>query len=218
MDSAHRDHLLNALWIAQERGDATIESLRACARKPVADTDVEDLEDEGLVEFEGPGLELTGAGEAMAKALVRRYRLSEALLHIVYGMDAERASALGCELEHDLRPEMTDALCTFLGHPSRCPHGHPIPSGPCCSLHLTTVASPVVPLTDLKPGEQGRVVYLHPRNHERLHRLASLGLTPNVLLTVHQRLPAWCVRFEGTELAFDRDVAADIFVARINGK
>jgi len=218
MDSAHRDHLLNALWIAQERGDATIETLRSCARKPVADMDVEDLEDEGLVDCEGQSLELTAAGQAMAQALVRRYRLSEALLHIVYGMDAERASALGCELEHDLRPEMTDALCTFLGHPSRCPHGHSIPSGHCCSLHLTTVASPVVPLTDLKPGEQGRVVYLHPRNHERLHRLASLGLTPNVLLTVHQRLPAWCVRFEGTELAFDHDVAADIFVARNNGK
>ena len=217
MDSAHRDHLLNALWIAEERGDATIEALRACARKPVADTDVLYLADEGLVEAEGASLQLTAAGLAMAQALIRRYRLSESLLHIVYGMDAERVSALGCELEHDLRPEMTDALCTFLGHPSRCPHDHPIPSGPCCSLHLTTVASPVIPLTELDPGERGRVVYLHPRNHERLHRLSSLGINPNVVLTVHQRLPAWVVRFEGTELAFDRDVAADIYVARVNG-
>lgn len=217
MDPAHRDHLLNALWIAEERGQATLEGLRACARKPVHDSDVDELLDEGLVEDEAGELALTAAGQVMAQALIRRYRLSESLLAIVYGMDAERASALGCELEHDLRPEMTDALCTFLGHPSRCPHGHRIPHGPCCNLHLTTVASPVIPLTELKPGEQGRVVYLHPRNHERLHRLSSLGITPNVVLTVHQRLPAWCVRFEGTELAFDRDVAADIFVARLNG-
>ena len=217
MDPAHRDHLLNALWVATERGSPTFAALCAVARKPVATEDTQDLVHEGLVETEGEALVLTAAGHAMAQALVRRYRLSESLLHIVYGMDAERASALGCELEHDLRPEMTDALCTFLGHPQACPHGHPIPPGPCCSLHVTTVAAPVIPLNELKPGEQGRVVYLHPRNHERLHRLASMGLTPNVVLTVHQRLPAWCVRFEGTELAFDHDVATDIFVARLNG-
>ncbi len=217
MDPAHRDHLLNALWVADERGRATVDSLRACARKPVGDDDVRDLAEEGLIEREGDALQLTDAGRAMAQALIRRYRLSEALLHIVYGRDAERASSLACELEHDLRPEMTDALCTFLGHPGTCPHGHPIPPGPCCNLHLTTVASPVVPLTELEPGQQGRVVYLHPRKHERLHRLSSLGLTPNVLLTLHQRRPAWVVRFEGTELAFDRDVASDIFVARVNG-
>jgi DtxR family transcriptional regulator, Mn-dependent transcriptional regulator len=215
MDPAHRDHLLNALWVAEEQGRPNLEGLRTCARKPVEDSDVDGLIDEGLVEPEGASLLLSAAGQVMAQALIRRYRLSEALLHIVYGRDAERASSLACELEHDLRPEMTDALCTFLGHPATCPHGHPIPPGSCCNLHLTTVASPVVPLTELEPGERGRVVYLHPRNHERLHRLSSLGLTPNVVLTVHQRLPAWCVRFEGTELAFDRDVAADIFVARL---
>lgn len=217
MDPAHRDHLLNALWVAVERGHPDLETLRTCARKPVDAEDVADLAHEGLVEDDEGTLRFTDAGRLMAQALVRRYRVSEALLHIVYGRDAERASALACELEHDLRPEMTDALCTFLGHPATCPHGHPIPPGPCCNLHLTTVASPVVPLIELQPGERGRVVYLHPRSHERLHRLASLGLTPNVLLTVHQRHPAWCVRFEGTELAFDRDVAADIYVTRVNG-
>ena len=61
------------------------------------------------------------------------------------------------------------------------------------------------------------MVYLKPKDHHRLHKLTSLGLTPNVLLELHQRHPAYCVRFEGTELAFDRDVAADIFVARVKG-
>jgi DtxR family transcriptional regulator, Mn-dependent transcriptional regulator len=217
MDAAHRDHLLNALWIATEDGEPTIERLRHVARKPVQDSDVDDLEQEGLVEPEGATLQLTSSGQAMAAGLIRRYRLSEALLHIVYGMNPERASDLACDLEHDLRPEMTDALCTFLGHPSRCPHGHRIPPGECCASHATTVESQVIPLTHLRPGEKGRVVYLKPKDHHRLHKLTSLGLTPNVLLELHQRHPAYCVRFEGTELAFDRDVAADIFVARVRG-
>jgi Mn-dependent DtxR family transcriptional regulator len=31
-----------------------------------------------------------------------------------------------------LSPEATDKICTFLGHPRSCPHGAPIPPGPCC--------------------------------------------------------------------------------------
>ncbi|MFH1469615.1 MAG: metal-dependent transcriptional regulator [Pseudomonadota bacterium] len=215
MDPAHRDHLLNALWVLDEDGEPTTEMLVQAARNPVVPEDVEALVQEGLVERSGEHLLLTDTGRALARALVRRFRLSEQLLHVVYGMSPERAETLACELEHDLRPELTDALCTFLGHPTACPHGQPIPPGECCRAHRTTVEAPVVPLTELTPGEKGRVVYLRPRDHHRLHRLSSLGLNPNVLLELHQRQPAFCVRFEGTELAFDRDVAADIFVARL---
>jgi DtxR family Mn-dependent transcriptional regulator len=217
MDPAHRDHLLNALWVLEEDGEPTTEKLARVARNPVHPGDVAALVREGLVDQAGAHLRLTDTGRVMARALIRRFRLSESLLHAVYGMSPERAEALACELEHDLRAELTDALCTFLGHPTACPHGQPIPPGECCAAHRTTVEAPVVPLTELKPGERGRVVYLRPRDHHRLHRLASLGLNPNVLLELHQRQPAFCVRFEGTELAFDRDVAADIFVARIGG-
>jgi DtxR family transcriptional regulator, Mn-dependent transcriptional regulator len=27
----------------------------------------------------------------------------------------------------------TDALCTLLEHPRKCPHGHSIPKGKCCN-------------------------------------------------------------------------------------
>ena len=37
-----------------------------------------------------------------------------------------------CKFEHILSPEATDKICTFLGHPRTCPHGAPIPPGPCC--------------------------------------------------------------------------------------
>jgi len=215
MDPAHRDHLLDALFVLAEQGEPTVGRLAQAARQPLEPGDVADLVEDGLVEEAGGRLALTAAGEGLARGLVRRYRLSETLLHVLFGLDAERASALACELEHELRPELSDALCTFLGHPPSCPHGLPIPPGACCAARRTTVESQVVPLTELRPGERGRVVYLRPREHERLHRLTSLGLVPNVLLELHQRQPAFCVRFEGTELAFDRDVAGDVFVARV---
>ena len=37
-----------------------------------------------------------------------------------------------CTFEHILSPEVTDRICTFLGHPKTCPHGSPIPPGECC--------------------------------------------------------------------------------------
>src|SRR5208283_3090562 len=38
-----------------------------------------------------------------------------------------------CKFEHILSPEATDKICAFLGHPRTCPHGAPIPPGPCCA-------------------------------------------------------------------------------------
>ena len=37
-----------------------------------------------------------------------------------------------CTFEHILSPEVTDRICTFLGHPKTYPHGSPIPPGDCC--------------------------------------------------------------------------------------
>jgi Mn-dependent DtxR family transcriptional regulator len=48
-------------------------------------------------------------------------------------MDSEsEIEQQACKFEHILSPEATDKICTFLGHPRTCPHGAPIPPGPCC--------------------------------------------------------------------------------------
>jgi DtxR family Mn-dependent transcriptional regulator len=48
-------------------------------------------------------------------------------------MDSEtEIEQQACKFEHILSPEATDKICTFLNHPLTCPHGAPIPPGPCC--------------------------------------------------------------------------------------
>ncbi len=37
-----------------------------------------------------------------------------------------------CGIEHHMKTQFTDELCTLLNHPRFCPHGLPIPSGKCC--------------------------------------------------------------------------------------
>jgi putative ABC transport system ATP-binding protein len=78
-------------------------------------------------------VELTERGRERAGSIIRRHRLAERLFTDSLAMDSEsEIEQQACKFEHILSPEATDKICTFLGHPRTCPHGAPIPPGPCC--------------------------------------------------------------------------------------
>jgi putative ABC transport system ATP-binding protein len=78
-------------------------------------------------------VELTPRGRERAGSIIRRHRLAERLFTDSFAMDSEsEIEQQACKFEHILSPEATDKICTFLGHPRTCPHGAPIPPGPCC--------------------------------------------------------------------------------------
>ena len=78
-------------------------------------------------------VELTARGRERAGSIIRRHRLAERLFTDSLAMDSEtEIEQQACKFEHILSPEATDKICTFLGHPRTCPHGAPIPPGPCC--------------------------------------------------------------------------------------
>src|SRR3954470_17620487 len=78
-------------------------------------------------------VELTPRGRERAGSIIRRHRLAERLFTDSLAMDSEtEIEQQACKFEHILSPEATDKICTFLGHPKTCPHGAPIPPGPCC--------------------------------------------------------------------------------------
>jgi len=78
-------------------------------------------------------VELTARGRLRAADIIRRHRLVERLFTDSLALDSElEIEQQACKFEHILSPEATDKICTFLGHPQTCPHGAPIPGGPCC--------------------------------------------------------------------------------------
>ncbi len=78
-------------------------------------------------------IELTERGRERAASIIRRHRLAERLFTDSLAMDSEsEIEQQACKFEHILSPEATDKICAFLGHPATCPHGAPIPPGPCC--------------------------------------------------------------------------------------
>jgi DtxR family transcriptional regulator, Mn-dependent transcriptional regulator len=86
------------------------------------------LREMGLVEYEPyHGASLTEAGCTEALRLVRRHRLIETFLmeHLGYSWDDVHDEAE--RLEHAVSDEFTERLAKLLGHPTRDPHGDPIP-------------------------------------------------------------------------------------------
>jgi ABC-type glutathione transport system ATPase component len=87
----------------------------------------------GLVELRHSEMAFTPKGEERARSVIRRHRLAERLFMDVLAIrDEGSIEKNACTFEHILSPEVTDRICTFLGHPQTCPHGSPIPPGQCC--------------------------------------------------------------------------------------
>ncbi len=78
----------------------------------------------------GRSLRLTAHGEQLALRVVRRHRLLETFLAATLGMGWDEVHAEAELLEHALSERLEDRIDAALGHPTRDPHGDPIPPGP----------------------------------------------------------------------------------------
>jgi putative ABC transport system ATP-binding protein len=95
-------------------------------------------------------VELTARGRQRAADIIRRHRLAERLFTDSLALDSEtEIEQQACKFEHILSREATDKICRFLGHPLTCPHGAPIPPGPCCPR--TSASANVSALSSKRP-------------------------------------------------------------------
>jgi putative ABC transport system ATP-binding protein len=100
----------------------------------------------GLLRVTGKEVGFTDQGETRARSVIRRHRLAERLfMDVLFIRDDAAVESNACTFEHILSPEVTDRICTFLGHPKTCPHGSPIPPGDCCGNGAYSGAAQPVP-------------------------------------------------------------------------
>jgi len=215
MIEGHAIHeALEAIWSARELDLKKIESIREVSKVLISDELVDALVDAKLAVVGEGSLQLTPKGETEARQVIRRHRLAERLLHDILNMEVEATEDSACEFEHFLADDVTESICTLLGHPRECPHGSQIPEGRCCSEARQVVQSLVVPVTRLSPGEEGRVAYLSSKSQSRLHKLMAFGISPGMNIKVHQHYPTVVLECEHTQLAMEADIARDIQVWR----
>ncbi|HET6930426.1 MAG TPA: ATP-binding cassette domain-containing protein [Candidatus Acidoferrum sp.] len=132
-DGIHFDHLLEQIWVCGEEGrPSDIEHIRTPGGVDPVRT-LARMEDLRLVKvLEEHLIQLTDRGKSRARDVVRRHRLAERLFKDTFRIDDHEAHSQACKFEHIISPELDQRICSFLGHPTTCPHGNPIPPGECC--------------------------------------------------------------------------------------
>jgi DtxR family Mn-dependent transcriptional regulator len=218
MEARRTEEILEAVFAEAEAGRSDLASVTARLGDHAPGSgaaDFRELAGMGLVRLEDDRVALTGAGEERARGVVRRHRLAERLFRDLLDLSEGAAESQACEFEHILSPEATDSVCTLLGHPPTCPHGKAIPPGPCCSAAPKAVRPLVTGLPHFPLGETGRIVFIAPRFHDRMDKLAALGVVPGSEVHLHQRSPAYVLEIGETTVAIDPEIASEIYLKRV---
>jgi DtxR family Mn-dependent transcriptional regulator len=202
------------IWSLSEAGENTRVRVVGGSKVAGAEAVLAGMVERGLAAVEEDRVILTAPGAEIARAVVRRHRLAEMLFSQVMAVKDDLANSTACEVEHILTAEVTDVVCTFLGHPPHCPHGKPIPRGGCCEVFRREVSPLVAPLLDLRPGEPARIVFITPRALGSLDRIATLGVVPGAEVRLRQKRPSVVLEVGATTLALDRGIAEEIYVRR----
>lgn len=133
-ESEHVEMYLKAIWYIRERGeDVKVSSIAKLLNvtQPSVVQMLRKLDGMQLVRYGKGSVEMTGEGDRIGKQMMRNTRLLEVLMRDALKIEIDEEMV--CGIEHHMKDIFTDALCTLLKHPRKCPHGHVIPRGKCCS-------------------------------------------------------------------------------------
>lgn len=214
MNQERIDEALELLWLLEEAGHDSFKRFKLGSEDDDIESLIQALTSQGLVSITEDKIYFTTNGRIQAETLIRRLRLAERLFTDVFEMREDTVIADACKMEHILSKELTDSVCTFLGHPQTCPHGLPIPRGECCKKYKVDVEPVVMRLCDFEVGSDGRITFIVPTDSSRLSKLNSLGITAGSLIRLIQRNPSYVIQIDETTVAIDPEIAKEIYVKK----
>ncbi len=138
-----------------------------------------------LVEYrKHHGVKLTAAGRRAALEVIRHHRLLEAWLVKTLGYSWDEVHVEAERLEHVISEDFEQRVAASLGHPSRDPHGEPIPSS-----DLVMPSDGSIPLSSLEAGQTATVRRVDAQDVKLLRHLEELRLIPGARLRVLEISP-----------------------------
>ena len=178
------EDILKIIWSAQERSGDGVSVNEVAARMGVvpstASENVARLTEQGLVDHKPyRKAHLTAEGRRVAIGIVRRHRLLETYLHEALGFDWDEVHEEAEALEHAVSDRLLERLDRVLGHPSRDPHGDPIPRP---DGSVADEAGVLLPLVG--EGAGCVVARVSDRDPQALREFDAAGLVPGAALTV----------------------------------
>jgi DtxR family Mn-dependent transcriptional regulator len=132
-ESEHIEMYLKAISYLHEKGQvAKISSIAKLLNitQPSVVQMLRKLHNSNLVNYSEAQVALTQSGRKIGSQMIRNTRLLEVMMKDALRIEIDEEMA--CGVEHHMKTIFTDALCTLLNHPRKCPHGHNIPKGKCC--------------------------------------------------------------------------------------
>ena len=146
---------------------------------------VRKLDELGLVEHVPyKGVQLTAEGTRVALEVIRHHRLLELYLTESLGVPWDRVHDEAEVLEHVLSEELEALIAAKLGHPTRDPHGDPIPSA-----DLVIEEEATESLAAAEAGACGTFVRISDADPEMLRYLAERGIAPGDTFEVVEKQP-----------------------------
>lgn len=207
------EEILEALWIESEEkgtGYAELDRMEIEASDPA----YQELSSQALVEIRDGRIYFRPEGREEGRMTIRRHRLAERLMMDVLNIRGESGDMKACQFEHLLNEGVDSKVCTMLNHPVTCPHGKPIPPGECCDEARKSGDLGVVPLTELKPGDEGDIAYIQTEDSKKMQKLMAMGVLPGNRISLLQAFPSYIFRVGFSEFAIDTAMAREIFVRR----
>ena len=138
-----------------------------------------------LVEYQKhQGVTLTKEGRKAALEVIRHHRLLEAWLVQTLGYSWAEVHAEAERLEHVISEDFERRIAAAMGHPTRDPHGEPIPTA-----DLKMPSDESLSLSALRPGQSATIKRVKASDTELLRYLDGLGLVPGAQIEVTDYSP-----------------------------
>jgi DtxR family Mn-dependent transcriptional regulator len=156
------------------------------------------------------GATLTPHGRRIALRTIRRHRLLELFLNKVMGFEWHEVDDHAHALETSINEAFEDRMDTILGHPTRCPHGHLIPT-----KDGALPPANDVPLMAQQPGVHGTVRCVDTDNSDWLKYLGDQGLMPGAQVSLMSIAPYGgpvTIAMQSNTVSLGRNLAELIYI------
>ncbi|MCI0448841.1 MAG: metal-dependent transcriptional regulator [Chlorobi bacterium] len=187
------DYLKNIYHIQEEGGKANTGNLASILSVSPASVSemVTKLSKQGWIENEPyHGFKLTGEGEKISIALIRKHRLLEVFLYQNMNYQWDEVHAEAERIEHVVSDKFIDKLDEYLGYPKFDPHGDPIPdkNGKIPPTHYKL-------LNSAAPEKDYTIAKVNDSSREILKYLSKIGLKLNSKIHLSEK-----IEFDGSVL------------------
>jgi len=119
-EAEHIEMYLKAIWHLMERGEqCKINSIAKMLhiRDPSVIQMLKKLSEQDLIVYNKNGIKLTESGQKIGTTMMRNSRLLEVMMESALKVKIDEEMV--CGIEHHMKKQFTDALCTMLNHPRK---------------------------------------------------------------------------------------------------